>query len=119
MAGKVFAVRTLKVKVVLAKGPSGLFCQTWILVTVPTGVLLQVTPPSDEYKIVVFAITHWSQQGRGKGTLTIPHGGALWMRIKPTTFEVLKARPPWSGKQGVYPRPFLKPGQTWPGQEVK
>lgn len=71
---------------------------------------------ADEYKIVVFCITHWSQQGRGKGTLTIPHGGALWMRIKPTTFEVLKARPPWSGKQGVYQRPFLKPGQTWPGK---
>lgn len=74
---------------------------------------------ADEFQVVVFCITHWSQQGRGKGTLTIPHGGALWMRIKTTTFEVLKARPPWSGKQGVYPRPRLKPGQTWPGQEIK
>jgi len=74
---------------------------------------------AEEHKIVVFCITHWSQQGRGAGTLKIPHGGALWMRIhnRPMQFEVLKARPPWSGRQGVYARPFLKPGQTWPGQE--
>lgn len=83
---------------------------------------------AEEHQIVVFCITHWSQRGRGKGTLTIPHGGALWIKIvkKPWIigkqagmFEVMKARPPWSGKQGSYARPWLKPGQTWPGQEVK
>lgn len=71
-----------------------------------------------EHDIVIFAICQWSQQGRGRGTLTIPHGSAIWIEIKPGEFIVKKARPPWSGKQASYTRPFLKPGQTWPGQEI-
>lgn len=72
-----------------------------------------------EYGLVIFAIAQWSNSSsRGKGTLTIPHGGALWIKIEPHQFVVMKARPPWSGKQGSYPRPRLQPGQTWEGQEI-
>lgn len=75
---------------------------------------------ASDYDLVVFAICQWSQQGRGRGSLTIPHGGALWIEItnSPMLFKVRKARPPWSGKQGEYLRPRLAPGQTWEGMEA-
>jgi predicted ATP-dependent serine protease len=76
---------------------------------------------AEEHGLVIFAIAQWSQEGRGKGSLIIPHGGALWMEVHngpPGQFRVKKCRPPWSGKQGIYDRPVLKPGQTWEGQEI-
>jgi predicted ATP-dependent serine protease len=65
--------------------------------------------------VTFFLIQQWTREGkRARGTLVMEHAGAITIDLHHDTIDVRKTRPPWQGKQGIYRRPRLKPGQTFP-----